>query len=74
MCGPGADLEYHYAGAGGGRVAKHLAKIAIQRDKRSPFSRAYFEQCFVRRPAQPLIGDCNGVMAGSTDQIGRAPA
>ena len=32
MCGPRADLEHHYAGAGSGRVAKHLAKITIQRD------------------------------------------
>jgi hypothetical protein len=34
MCGPRADLEHHYAGAGSGRVAKHLAKITIQRDER----------------------------------------
>ncbi len=25
MGGPRPDLEYHYAGAGSGRVAKHLA-------------------------------------------------
>ncbi len=30
MCGARPDFEYHYAGAGSGPVAKHLAKIAIQ--------------------------------------------
>jgi hypothetical protein len=29
MRGPRTDLEHHYAGAGSGRVAKHLAKITI---------------------------------------------
>jgi hypothetical protein len=32
MRDPRTDLEHHYAGAGSGRVAKHLAKITIQRD------------------------------------------
>jgi len=48
--GPRPDLEYYDAGAGSGRIAKHLAKIAIQRDERSAFASAHFEQCLVRRP------------------------
>jgi len=65
MCDPRADLEYHYAGAGSGRVAKHLAKVAIQREERSAFGRAYLEQCLVRRPSQPLADNCNGIVAGA---------
>jgi hypothetical protein len=74
MCGPRSDLEYHYAGAGGRRVAKHLAKITIQCDERSAFALAHFEQALVCRSPQPLTDNRNGVMAGGTDQIGRAPA
>jgi hypothetical protein len=61
------------AGAAGGWVAKHLPKIAIQRDERSVFGRAHFELCLVRCPSQPLAANRNGVMAGSTDQVGRVP-
>jgi hypothetical protein len=50
MGGPRPDFEYHYAGGGGGRVTKHLPKIAIQCDERSAFPHAHFEQCLVRRP------------------------
>ena len=71
---PRPDLEYHDAGAGRGRVAKHLAEIAVQRDERSPFSRAHFEQFLIRRASQPFTGHCNGIMAGGADQIGCAPA
>ena len=71
---PRPDLEYHDAGAGSERVAKHLAEIAVQRDERSPFSRAHFEQFLVRRASQPFTGHCNGIMAGGADQIGCAPA
>ena len=73
MCGPRPDFEYHYAGGDSGRIAKHLAKIAIQCDKRSAFAPAHFKQRLVRSPPQTLTEDCSGVMAGSTDQIGRAP-
>jgi hypothetical protein len=74
MGGPRTDFEHQYAGAGRRRITKHLAKIAIQCDERSAFAPAYFEQRLVRRPSQPLIGDRDGIVAGSEDQIGRAPA
>jgi hypothetical protein len=74
MAGPRPDLEDDYAGAGGRRVAKHLAKITIQSDERSAFALAHFKQALVCRPPQPLTDNCNGVMAGGTNQIGRAPA
>jgi hypothetical protein len=74
MCGPRPELEYHDAGAVGGRVAKHLAKIMIQCDERSAFALAHFEHCLVCRPTQALTGDCSRVVAGSADQIGGAPA
>jgi hypothetical protein len=74
MCGPRPDLEYHYAGTDSRRKAQHLAKIAIQRDEGSAFTRAHFKQCLVRRPSQALADHCNDIVAGSADQIGRAPA
>src|SRR6266404_9068569 len=74
MGGPRPDLKYHNAGAGGWRVAKHLAKIAIQCDERSAFALADLEQPLVRRPTQPLTDGCNGIVAGSAEQIGCAPA
>src|SRR6266403_2966233 len=71
---PRPDLEYHDAGAGSGRVAKHLAEIAVQRNEGSLFSRAHFEQSLVRRASQAFTGHCNGIVASSADQIGCAPA
>jgi hypothetical protein len=65
MRGPRPDLEYHYAGAGGRWIAKHLRKIAIQRDERSPFTLAYFEQPIVCRPPQFLTGNRNGIVAAA---------
>jgi hypothetical protein len=88
MCGPRPDLEHHYAGAAGGRISKHLpnpralnrrsvasdARGAIHCDQRSAFGRAHFKQCLVRRASQPLADNCNGVVAGGANEIGRAPA
>ncbi len=74
MCGPRPDLENNYAGAVSWRVAKHLAKIAIQCDERPPFGPANFKQCLVRDPSQTLTGDRDGIVAGSADQIRRATA
>jgi hypothetical protein len=34
----------------------------------------YFEQYFVGRPAQSLIGNRDGIVTSSADQIGRALA
>jgi len=62
-----ADLEYHYAGATGWRVAKHLAKVTIQRNECSAFAPAHFEQRLVGRPAEPLTDDRNGIVACGTD-------
>jgi hypothetical protein len=88
MCGPRPDLDHHYAGAAGGWKSKHLpnpralnrrsvasdARGAIHCDQRSAFGRAHFKQCLVRRASQPLADNCNGVVAGGANEIGRAPA
>jgi hypothetical protein len=74
MGGARPDLEYHYAGAGGRRVTKHLAKITIQCYERSAFAPAHFKKCLVCRPTQALIANGNDIVAGSADQIGRTPA
>jgi hypothetical protein len=54
MCGPRPDLEYHYAGGGSGRIAKHLAKIAIQGDKRSAFARRTLQTASRPQPRADL--------------------
>ena len=88
MCGPRPDLEHHYAGAAGARISKYLpnpralnrrsvasdARGAIHCDQRSAFGRADFKQCLIRRASQPLADNCNGVVAGGPNEIGRAPA
>ncbi len=71
---PRPGLKYQDAGAGGWRIAKHLTKITIQCDERSALAPADFKQYLVRRSAQPLTGNRNSIVAGSADQIGRAPA
>jgi hypothetical protein len=47
-----------------------LAKITVQRDQRSAFVLAYFEQCL----AQSLIPNRDDIVTSSADQIGRALA
>ncbi len=74
MCSPRSDLEYHDAGARSWWVAKHLTEIAIQCNERSAFAPADFKQCLIRRSAQPLTGNRDGIVTGGADQIGRAPA
>ena len=74
VCGTRPELGYHDAGGDSGWVAEYLAEITVQRDERSIFVPARLEQRLVRRPVQPLIGNCDRIVADGADQIGRAPA
>jgi len=69
MGGPGPEFEDHYAGTCRRRVPKHLAKIPVQGNQRSPLALADFEDPLVRGPSQPLLDCRNDIVAGSADQI-----
>jgi len=74
VCSARSDFQYHYTGAGSGRVAKHLTKVSVQCDERSSFAPTDFKQYLVRGPAQSLARNCNSIMTGGADKIGGAAA